>query len=66
VDPESHFITDGRWAFETVGTHSTADDVQNSYGLMRPPWNTAKDVSLRRVNAFCNADHEALPTCEVG
>merc|ERR1711998_747765 len=35
-----HTITNGRWAYTSVGKQADSDGVRNPYGLLRSPWNT--------------------------
>lgn len=37
---KDHVITEGRWAYLSVGKQADKDGVRNPYGLLRSPWNT--------------------------
>lgn len=65
MDDLSH-VKDSRWAHvpSVVATKST--DVRNSYGIIRAPWNNAKDRELvRHMSDVCGLEpvNKPVPTC---
>jgi len=65
VDGLSH-VKNSRWAHvEAVYAHPS-DTAQNSYGIVRAPWNNAKDTELvRHMSDVCGIEpiNKAIPTC---
>mmetsp|Transcript_33914 Transcript_33914/g.61626 ORF Transcript_33914/g.61626 Transcript_33914/m.61626 type:complete len:372 (-) Transcript_33914:529-1644(-) len=69
ADNEHHTVTEGRWAWSLkVADEQWDNQVHNSFGMMRAPWNQNKFPYVQRYRTMAgvtvNAIHEGWPTCE--
>jgi len=65
VDSLSH-VKNSRWAHVDAVYALPNDVTQNSYGIVRAPWNNAKDTELlRHLSGVCGLEpmNKAIPTC---
>jgi len=65
VDAFSH-VKNSRWAHVSAVMATDSDASQNSYGIIRAPWNNAKDTELlRHMSDVCGLEpvNKAIPTC---
>ena len=66
VDADSH-VQDGRWAHADSFSYS-GGLLQNSYGMIRAPWNNNPDTELtRHMFDVCGLEplNKPIPTCQV-
>ena len=68
VDETLHTVTEGRWAFTKIDVATDDLEIQNSYGLLRAPWNSNGFPYVTRATTFCGSEYDAsaLPftSCE--
>jgi len=65
TDDLSH-VVDSRWAHAPAQLKVNPNDVTNSYGIIRAPWNNVKDRELvRHMSDVCGLEpvNKPVPTC---
>jgi len=69
AENDNHTVIEGRWAWALkIADEQWDNQVHNSYGMMRAPWNQNKFPYVQRYRSLAGVPvwnvHEGWPTCE--